>query len=92
MISGGLETSMRALAALLFVACVVFPSIAFAQSPVLVKYCQSLVASYRQGVAAGKPPAAGAGQAAANCPTNPNDSIGVLEAALKAMDIELPPK
>ena len=83
---------MRPYASSLLVACVLLPSTAFAQSPILVKYCQSLVATYRQAVAAGKPPAPGAGQAAADCPTNPNDSIPVLEGALKGMNVDLPPK
>lgn len=83
---------MRPLAASLLVASVLLPNVAFAQSPILVKYCQSLASTYRKAIASGKPPAAGAGQAAADCPTNPNDSIPVLESALKAMDVELPPK
>jgi hypothetical protein len=66
------------------------PAIAAAQEPLLVKYCQDLTSAYRKGVSGGKSAVGGAGQAAANCPTDPDDSIGVLEGALREMKIELP--
>jgi len=65
---------------------------AFAQSPIAVKYCRDLAATYRKAVSDGKAVVEGAGQAAANCPTNPPDSIAVLEAALKELKVDLPPK
>jgi hypothetical protein len=65
---------------------------AVAQSPIAVKYCRDLAATYRKAVADGKTPAPEAGQAAVNCPTNPPDSIATLEAALKQMNIDLPPR
>ncbi len=84
---------MKPLAALPFVAALLCASsTAFGQSPVLVKYCQDLTSTYRKAVADGKPPQPGVGQASANCPTNPNDSISVLEESLKKMDVALPPK
>jgi hypothetical protein len=57
-----------------------------------VKYCQDLTSAYRKGVSSGKSSVSGAGQAAANCPTDPDDSIAVLEGALKQMQIDLPAK
>ena len=67
-------------------------SAAWAQSPLAVKYCRALASTYRKAVADGKPPVPEAGQAAVNCPTNPPDSISILEAALNQMKVELPPK
>jgi len=83
---------MRRLAASLFVAGGVCASNAFGQSPVLIKYCQDMTASYRKAIADGKEPIGGVGQAIADCPTNPNASIPVLEAALKKYGVPLPPK
>jgi hypothetical protein len=37
-----------------------------------------------------KPASAAAGEAGANCPTNPNGSIPVFEKVLKNMNVELP--
>jgi hypothetical protein len=61
-----------------------------AQTSAYVEYCQALRASYRQAVADGKEGNAAAGQAGANCPTNPNGSIPVFERVLKDMKVELP--
>jgi hypothetical protein len=61
-----------------------------AQTSAYVEYCQSLRASYRQAVADGKEANAAAGEAGANCPTNPNGSIPVFERILKDMKVELP--
>lgn len=61
-----------------------------AQTSPYVEYCKSLRATYRQAVADGKPANPAAGEAGANCPTNPNGSIPVFEKALKDMNIELP--
>ena len=83
---------MKKLVASGVVACVAFPLIAFGQSPVQVKYCQDLSESYRKARSDGKPPAAGAGAAIANCPTDPVNSISVLETALKDMKVDLPPR
>jgi hypothetical protein len=81
---------------LLFGLLVLLPSLAstavWAQSPLAVKYCRNLAATYRKAVADGKTPVPEAGQAAVNCPTNPPDSIATLEAALNQMKVELPPK
>ena len=74
------------------VALALVSSAAFGQSPIMVKYCQDLTASYRKAVASGKTPGPGAGQAAANGPTNPDASVTILEAALKQFGVELPPK
>ena len=65
-------------------------SSAFAQSPIVVSYCQELAKSYRQAYLSGKPSVPGAGQASANCPTNPDNSIPTLEGALMSMQIPLP--
>ena len=61
-----------------------------AQTAPYVEYCKSLQATYRQAVAGGKPANPAAGEAGANCPTNPNGSIPVFERVLKDMSIELP--
>lgn len=82
-----LATSLCVASALLLCA---YP--AFGQSPVLVKYCRDLATTYRQAVSSGKPPVPGVGQAIVDCPTNPNDAIPPLEAALKQMQVDLPPK
>jgi hypothetical protein len=63
-----------------------------AQSPLAVKYCQDMATAYRSAIRAGKPPVAGASQAGANCQTNPDDSVPVLEGALKQLGIDLPPR
>jgi hypothetical protein len=61
-----------------------------AQASAYVEYCHALRASYRQAVADGKEANAAAGEAGANCPTNPNGSIPVFERILKDMKVELP--
>jgi hypothetical protein len=73
---------------------VALPMVCLAQSPTQVAYCQALTKSYRQGVSDGKSPtdASGIGQAIADCPTNPVGSIPKLEAALKDMKVQLPPR
>lgn len=83
---------MRKLVASMGVVCVAYPLFAWAQSPVMVKYCNDLADAYRKARAAGKPVQPRAGNAIAQCPTNPDDSITTLEAALKAMKVELPPR
>jgi hypothetical protein len=62
---------------------------AFAQTPI-VDYCKALQGRYRQAVTNGKPVQPGAGEAGANCPTNPAPSIPILETALKEMKVDLP--
>jgi hypothetical protein len=83
---------MRPFAASIFVASVLFSFGVFGQSEFQVKYCRDLAASYRRAVTNGKSAVDGVTQAIVNCPTNPGDSISVLEAAHKAMKVELPPK
>jgi hypothetical protein len=61
-----------------------------AQTSPYIGYCKSLQAVYRQAVADGKPANPAAGEAGANCPTNPNGSIPVFEKVLKDMNVELP--
>jgi len=61
-----------------------------AQSPAMVKYCRDLTASYRKAVSDGKPPVPRAGQAIADCPTNPDASVRVLEGVLKELGVALP--
>jgi hypothetical protein len=60
------------------------------QTPPYVEYCKSLLVTYRQAVAGGKPANSAAGEAGANCPTNPNGSIPIFERVLKDMNVELP--
>ena len=84
--------SMRLISALFIVASFSCAFEAFGQSPLAVQYCQDLTATYRKAVSGGKPVVPGVGQAIADCPTNPNDSIFTLEAALKKMDVALPPR
>jgi hypothetical protein len=81
---------MRILAASILFASVALTSIAYGQSPIQVKYCQDMTAVYRKSISEGKSPISGVSQAAVNCPTNPGDSISVLEAALKEMKVDLP--
>lgn len=86
---------MRKLVVSLVAAFVAYPFIsvaAFAQSPLMVKYCSDLTAAYRKARSDGKDPVPGAGEAIALCPTNPNDAIPSLENALKAMKVDLPPR
>ena len=83
---------MRPFAASLLVASFFCTLNAFGQSPILVKYCKDLSATYRKAVSSGKSPVPGIGQAIANCPTNPDDSVPMLEAALKQLQVDLPPK
>ena len=61
-----------------------------AQTAAYVDYRKSLQATYRKAVADGKPANPSAGEAGANCPTNPNGSTPVFEKVLKEMDVELP--
>jgi len=61
-----------------------------AQTTPYVEYCKSLQATYRQAVVDGKPANPAAGEAGANCPTNPNGSIPVFEKVLGEMKVELP--
>jgi hypothetical protein len=61
-----------------------------AQTSAYVDYCKSLQATYRKAVADGKPANSAAGEAGANCPTNPNGSISVFEKVLKDMGVDLP--
>lgn len=61
-----------------------------AQPSRYVDYCKSLQTIYRQAIADGKPANPAAGEAGANCPTNPNGSIAVFEKVLKDMNIALP--
>jgi len=85
---------MKAVRVMIVCAGVVLPAVALAQSPTQVSYCKELTKSYRQGVTDGKSPSdgSGIGQAIADCPTNPIGSIPRLEAALKDMQIQLPPR
>lgn len=83
---------MKPFAASLFVASLLCSFNAFGQSPIQVKYCQDLAATYRKSIASGKSPVAGVGQAIADCPTNPNESIPTLEGALKQLKVDLPPR
>ena len=76
----------------LLIASVAFPSVALAQSSIHVKYCNDLADAYRKARLNGKSAQPNAGSAVAQCPTNPGDSIPTLEAALKAMGIDLPPR
>jgi len=83
---------MRKLVASLVVVCVAYPLFAWAQSPVQVKYCNDLADAYRKARLNGKSAQPNAGNAVAQCPTNPGDSIVTLEAALKAMNVQAPPR
>jgi hypothetical protein len=69
---------------------VAFSVSANAQPSPYVEYCKSLRAAYRQAVADGKPASPAAGEAGANCPTNPNGSIPVFEKVLEDMNVDLP--
>jgi hypothetical protein len=62
---------------------------AVAQTPA-VDYCKALQGRYRQAVTNGKEAVPAASEAGANCPTNPNVSIPVIEKALVAMKVDLP--
>ena len=57
-----------------------------------MKNCGDLAEAYRKARAAGKEVQPGAGAAIANCQTTPDDGIPVLEKALEAMKVDLPPK
>jgi hypothetical protein len=63
---------------------------AHAQTLAYVEYCKTLQVTYRQAVAGGKQANPAAGEAGANCPTNPNSSIVVFEKVLKDMNVEVP--
>ena len=81
---------MRMLCAATVVMSVAFSVGAKAQPSSYVEYCKSLRMAYRQAVTDGKPASPAAGEAGANCPTNPNGSIAVFEKVLKDMNVELP--
>ena len=81
---------MRKLMAPLVVACMAYPLLAWAQSPIQVKYCNALADSYRKARLNGKSAQPNAGYAVAQCPTNPDESIPTLETALKTMGVDLP--
>ena len=81
---------MRMLCAATLVMLVVSSWETHAQTAAYVDYCKSLRATYRKAVADGKPANPAAGEAGANCPTNPNGSIPIFEKVLKGMDVELP--
>jgi len=79
-------------AAFLFVALTMLTGTTFAQSPVAIKYCRDLAASYRKAVTPERPADLDVTRASVNCRTNSGDSILVIEAGLKEWKIELPPK
>jgi hypothetical protein len=79
-------------AALLFVVSFLMTGSVLGQSPVAVKYCRDLSATYRKSITPERPPDADVSRASVNCQTNPDDSIPVIEAALKKWNVELPPK
>lgn len=81
---------MRMLCAAAVMMTAILPAEGRAQMASYVEYCKALRATYRQAVAGGKEANADAGQAGANCPTNPNGSIAVFERVLKEMQVELP--
>jgi len=81
---------MRMLCAATVVMVVALSGETHAQTSAYVDYCKSLQATYRKAVADGKQASPAAGEAGANCPTNPNGSIPVFEKVLKGMDVELP--
>lgn len=81
---------MRKLVASMVMACVAYPLVASAQSPIQVKYCNDLADAYRKARLNGKSAQPNAGNAVAQCPTNPDDSIVTLETALKAMNVAVP--
>ncbi len=81
---------MRMLCAATVVMMVALSGKTHAQTSPYVDYCKSLQATYRKAVADGKPANPAAGEAGANCPTNPNGSIPVFEKILKGMDVQLP--
>jgi hypothetical protein len=78
--------------AFLFVALLMLTNGAFAQSPIAIKYCRDLSATYRKETTAGKPADSEVTRASVNCATNPGDAIPVIEAALKEWKVDLPPK
>jgi hypothetical protein len=71
------------------VSTIVVPLGAVAQTPA-VEYCKALQGRYRQAVTNGKEVVPAASEAGANCPTNPNVSIPVIEKALVSMKVDLP--
>ena len=79
-------------AAFLIIASSLLADVAYAQSPIAVKYCRDLAATYRKAVSPERPADAEISRASVNCPTNPTDSIPTIEAALKKWNVELPPK
>ena len=78
--------------AFLFVALLTLISGAFAQSPLAIKYCRDLSATYRKAASSERPPDPDVTRASVNCSTNPTDAIPVIEAALKDWKVDLPPK
>jgi hypothetical protein len=81
---------MRMLGAATIVMLVALCGNVHAQAKSYIDYCKSLQATYRKAVADGKPANPVAGEAGANCPTNPNGSVPVFEKVLKEMKVELP--
>ena len=65
---------------------------AFAQSPLAIKYCRDLSATYRKAATPERPPDPDVTRASVNCSTNPGDAIPLIEAALKGWKVDLPPK
>ena len=89
---GGLGKVTKHLSAFLVVPSVLFSGAALGQSPVAVKYCRDLAATYRKAVSADRPADSDVTRASVNCSINPGDAIPVIEAALKAWKVDLPPK
>jgi len=79
-------------AAFLFVALLLLTNSVSAQSPVAIKYCRDLAATYRKAVTPERPADPDVSRASVNCPTSPGDVIPVIEAALKQWKVDLPPK
>ncbi len=80
------------LSAFVFVASVLLANGAFGQSPLAVKYCRDLSAAYRKAITPERPADPNVTRASVNCSINPDDSILVIEAALKEWKVDLPPK
>jgi len=78
--------------AFIFVASLMVNVNAFAQSPLAVKYCRDLAATYRKAVSAERPADPDVSRASVNCQTNPDNSIPLIEAGLKLWKIDLPAK
>jgi hypothetical protein len=78
--------------AFLFVALLTLTGNAAAQSPVAIKYCRDLSATYRKATTPQRPADPDVTRASINCSTNPGDAIPMIEAALKEWKVDLPPK